>query len=232
MRGLVLCLVLVSVPRSGIAAPRPTVRAQIEKAVTAGPPHRLRKLELRPTMKKIMPRLTACYERERKRDPSSDGVVNTKLTIRNAPDLGMTLSVTGFETDGKLGQSKAFLACVTRTLEAGVLSPIATLGRADVMYPLTFATAAPSERDKAIVERADRAAKAKDWASVLEAAASGLKLTSLDGPMRRHLIELGGLSACHLRDATNARRYYALASPEYEHALETACTAGAIDLTR
>ena len=133
MRGLVLGLLLVSVPRDGIAAPRPTRRARIEQAIAAAPPHRLRKRELRPTMKKIMPRVTACYERERKRDPSSDGVVNTKLTIRNAPDLGMTLSVTGFETDGKLGQSKAFLACVTRTLEADVFSPISTLGRADVM---------------------------------------------------------------------------------------------------
>jgi hypothetical protein len=232
MRALVLGLVLVSFLQDGIAAPPPMVREQIGKAVAAAPPHRLRKRELRPPMKKIIPRLQRCYERERKRAPNIDGVVNTKLTIRNAPDLGMTLSVTGFETDGELGESKEFLACVTRTLEADVFPPIPTLGRADVMYPVTFATAAPSARDKAVVERAERAAKAKDWAAVLETAASGLKLTSLDGPLRRHLIELGGLSACHLRDATNARHYYALASPEYEEELETACSAESIDLVQ
>jgi hypothetical protein len=184
-------------------------------------------------MKKITPRIQRCYERERKRDPNIDGVVNTKLTIRNAPALGMTLSVTGFETDGKLGESKAFLACVTRTLEADVFSaPIQTVGRADVMYPMTFATTAPSAGDKAFVERAERAATAKDWAAVLETVASGLKLASLDGPSRRHLIELGGVAACNLRDASNARRYYALATPEYEEALETACAAVSIDLAQ
>lgn len=232
MRVLVFGLILVSFLQDGIAGPTPTVREQIEKAVAAAAPHRLRKRELRPAMKKIIPRIQSCYERELKRDPKIDGVVNTKLTIRNAPDLGMTLSVTGFETDGKLGESKEFLACATRTLEADVFSPIPTLGRADVMYPITFATAAPSARDKAVVDRADRATKANDWAAALESAASGLKLTSLDGPLRRHLIELGGLSACHLGDAKNARHYYALASPEYEEELETACSAESIDLAQ
>ncbi len=214
-----------------MAAP-PTVREKIGKGVDAAPPHRLCKRELRPTMKKIIPRLQTCYERERKRDPNIDGVINTKLTIRNSPHLGMTLSVSGFETDGKLGESEEFLACATRTLETAVFPPIRTLGRADVMYPVTFALTAPSARDKAVVERAERAMTAEDWSAVLEAAASGLKLTSLDGPLRRHLIELGGLSACRLRDATNARHYYALASPEYEEELETACSAESIDLAQ
>ncbi len=230
MRALVFGLLIVGLVPEGIAAPTPALREKIEKTVEGAPPHRLRKRELRPTMKKIMPRVRSCYERALKQDPNITGVVNTKLTIRNAPDLGMTLSVTGFETSGKLGESKEFLACVTRTLQADVAPAIPTLGRADVMYPITFATAAPSARDKAVVERAERAARAKDWATVREAAASGLELTSLDGPLRRHLIELGGLAGCNLRDATTARHYYALASPEYEEELEAACAAASIDL--
>jgi hypothetical protein len=226
MRAVLLCLLVVAGPAE---AAKPT-RAKVAQAVADAPSHRLRKSELRPTLKKIMPRVRACYERELETTPGVDGVVNIKLTVRNAPTLGLTLSVSGFETSGALGTSKSFLACVTRTLEGKVYAAIPTLGSADFIYPFTFTTVAPSDRDRAVVDRADASAQAEDWAAVLTTVASGLELTSLDGPLRRHLIELGGLAACHASDAPTAQHYYALASPEYEAEIETACAASSIPL--
>ena len=55
MRAVAFGLVLVSFLQDAVAAP-PTVREKVETAVAAAPPHRLRKRELRPTMKKIMRR--------------------------------------------------------------------------------------------------------------------------------------------------------------------------------
>lgn len=213
-------ILVVTALLAGDAAADP--RAQID-AITTG---KLRKLELRPTMKKLFPSVRACYERELKRTPKIAGVVNTQLTIRNDPKLGMTLTVDGFDTDGALGTSQPFLACVKATFEARVFPAIATRGIAHVTYPGTFSTEPLGDRDKPVVDRAVAHAKAARWTEALAAAGAGLKLTSLDGPLRRQLIEIGGVAACHLRDDKQARRYYALASPEHEAAIEQACAGG------
>lgn len=217
-----LALVLVLVCGEAAADTRGRINT-----ITTG---KLRKLELRPTMKKVFPSVRSCYERELKRSPRIAGVVNTQLTIRNDPELGMTLTVDGFDTDGALGTSQPFLACVKATFEGRVFPPIATRGLAHVTYPGTFSTEPLGDRDKPVVDRAAAHAKAARWSDALATAEAGLKLTSLDGPLRRQLIEIGGVAACHLRDDRQARRYYALASPEYEDAVRTACIGSKIDL--
>jgi hypothetical protein len=215
--------------------PRPlVVRAEAAPAVPA-PSARLRKAEVRPAMKAIAPLLQQCYvrERERTRDPELSGVINTKLTIRNEPGVALSLTVNGFDTHGKLGESRDFLACVTRTFESSAAPPVATRGVLEVTYPTTFAPQPPDHRDQAIVDAADRAATEGRWSDALAAAERGLELTSMDGPMRHRLIEVGGLSACHLDDEAAARQYFALASPEFEDELQQACADfAAIDLLR
>jgi hypothetical protein len=202
-------------------------RTEIDKTVTTG---RLRKLDLKPTLKAIFPTLQPCYARELARTPRIAGVVNTQLTVRNDPRLGLTLTVEGFDTSGPLGESQTFRACLKTTFEAKVFPPIATRGLRHLTYPGTFATEPPSDRDRAIVDKAVADAKAARWRDALATATRGLELTTLDGPPRRQLIEIGGVAACHLHDEVQARRYYALASPEHEAKLEQACTEAAIDL--
>ena len=202
-------------------------------AADAAPPKapRLRKAELRPTMKALFPRLTKCYERALARDPKVSGVINTMLKIRNEPGVGLTMRVTGFETHGPLGDSPEFLKCVTATFEAKVLPPVATRGVIDITYPGTFARQSPDGRDSAIVDAAARAADQGRWSEALADAERGLLLTSLDGPFRRRLIEIAGLSACHLRDEPKARYFFSLASPEFEDRVQQTCLeAATIDL--
>lgn len=205
-------------------------RREIEKAVAAAPATRLQKLEVRPTMKAIFPALTTCYQREVDRDPQIRGVVNTELLIRNDPKLGLTLTVEGFDTDGSLGSSKPFLACVKQVFEARVFPPIATRGSVRVTYPGTFTTEPLDNHDLSLVESADRALAAKRWSQALADATRGLEQTFLDGPPRRRLIEIGGVAACELKDQKAARRYYRLASPEFEERIAKTCAARRVKL--
>jgi hypothetical protein len=191
---------------------------------------RLRKAELRPGMKTIGPRLTACYEQAHARDPRVRGVVNVKLTIRNEPWFGAFLYVDGFETHGPLGESREFLACVKTTFESTVLPPVDTRDSLAVTYPLTFSPDAPDNHDRAIVDNAARAEQRGRWREAIELAARGLTSTSLDGPHRRRLISIAGRAACNAGDEAQARRYWSLASPEFEDGLQAACAKHAIDL--
>lgn len=204
-------------------------RRAIERAVDAAPGARLRKLDLRPTMKAMFPSLATCYERELARDPAIRGVVNTQLLIRNVPELGLSLTVEGFDPDGPLGMSRTFLDCATRTFEAKVWPPIATRGSVHVTYPGTFTTEPVDNHDLSLVKGAERALAATRWAAALADATAGLKLLFLDGPPRRRLIEIGGIAACELRDVAAARRYYRLASPEHEAVIVKACRGIALD---
>src|ERR1043165_2664925 len=123
---------LIALTSPASAAPPATslalLRRNIEQRVDQGPKHRLRKADLRPGMKVVMRLLDRCYAKALLIDPNISGVVNTGLTIRNDPTLGISLTVTGFDTDGRLGKSKQFLSCVTTTLESNVLPPLPTLG--------------------------------------------------------------------------------------------------------
>lgn len=202
-------------------------RREIEKAVGAA---RLQKRDVRPTMKAIFPALTTCYQRVVERDPQIRGVVNTELVIRNAPGLGLTLTVEGFDTHGSLGSSKPFLACVKRVFEAKVLPPIAPRGSVRVTYPGTFTTEPVDNHDLSLVESADRALASKRWAEALADATRGLEQTFLDGPPRRRLIEIGGVAACELKDRKAARRHYRLASPEFEDRIARTCAARGLTL--
>jgi len=100
MRALVFVLVLVTVVQDSIAAPSATrlaaLRRNIEHRVDEGPKHRLSKAEIRPRMKVVMRLLERCYRTALSTDPKISGVVNTALTIRSDPALGISLTVTGF----------------------------------------------------------------------------------------------------------------------------------------
>ncbi len=206
-------------------------RHQIEEAAARPGSTRLRKAALRSRLKAIAPLLTRCYEQARAHDPQISGVINTKLTIRNEPRLGMILSVTGFDTHGTLGQSRDFLACATTTFEAAVLPPIETRGSLDLTYPTTFAPLPPDNHDTAIVDQAAGAADHGRWSDALRDAEQGLELTSLDGTFRRRLIEIAGVAACHVKDEPKARHYFSLAAPQIEERLQRVCReAAAIDL--
>jgi hypothetical protein len=239
MRALGIGLLVVGFLRDGIAAPSPAppatklaaLRHSIEQRVDNGPKHRLSKAEIRPRMKVVMRLLDRCYRAALATNPTISGVVNTGLTIRSDPTHGISLTVTGFDTDGPLGQSKPFLACVKTTLEANVLPPVQTLGMLDVLYPLTFDPGGAAHPDDAsIVDDCVRAAKQGRCAEALDAAERGLKRTWLAGPLRHSLIEVAGTCACRLKDDTTARHYYALASPEFEDNIVRACAAVDIEL--
>lgn len=233
MRGLIFGLVLVSLVQDGIAAPRglAALRRNIEQRVDQGPKHRLSKADLRPRMKVVMRLLDRCYHGALLTDPKISGVVNTGLTIRSDPTLGISLTVTGFDTDGRLGESKEFLSCVKTTLESNVLPPLPTLGRIEVTYPLTFDPGGVDHHgDTSIVEGCVRAAKQGRCAEAVDAAERGLKRTWLAGPSRHSLIEVAGTCACRLQDELKARHYFSLASPEFEDNIVRACTAANIKL--
>jgi hypothetical protein len=239
MRSVVFGLALVSFLRYGIAAPSPVrgattlaaLRHRIEQRVERGPKHRLSKAELRPRMKVVMRLLDRCYRAALSTDPTISGVVNTGLTIRSDPTLGISLTVTGFDTHGRLGESKPFLACVKTTLEANVLPPVPTLGMLDVLYPLTFDPGGVAHPDDAsIVDACVRAENQGRCAEALDDAAHGLERSWLAGPSRHTLIEVAGTCACRVKDEARARHYYALASPEFEDNIVRACTAAGIKL--
>lgn len=201
------------------------LRRNIEQRVDHGPKHRLRKADLRPRMKVAMRRLGRCYDEALSTDPKISGVVNTGLTIRSDPTLGISLTVTGFDTDGPLGESKQFLSCVTATLESNVLPPLPALGAIEVTYPLTFDPGGVDHRDTSIVDDSVRAAKQGRCAEAVGAAERGLKRTWLAGPLRHSLIEVAGTCACRLKDEGKARHYFSMASPEFEDNIVRACAA-------
>lgn len=184
--------------------------------------------ELRPRLKVVM-RLLERYADARAIEPRTNGVVNTELTIRSEPELGISLTVHGFDTDGPLGESKDFLACVKTTLEANVLPPIATGGSIDVTYPMTFDPGGGDHHDTSVVD-AVRAAKQGHCADALDGAERGLEKPWLPGPSRHTLIEVAGTCACRLKDERKARHYFALASPEFEDKIVRACSTAKIQL--
>ena len=234
MRGFIFGLVLVCFLRYGMAAPATklaVLRRNIEQRVAKGPKHRLSKAELRPRMKVVMRLLDRCYDKARLIDPKTSGVVNTGLMIRSDPTLGISLTVTGFDTHGRLGESKPFLACVKTTLESNVLPPVPTLGTLDVLYPLTFDPGGVAhDDDTSLVDECVRAAKHGRCAEAVAAAERGLERSWLAGPLRHSLIEVAGTCACRLKDEAKARHYFALASPEFEDNIVRACTAVGIKL--
>jgi hypothetical protein len=182
-------------------------------------------------MKVVMRLLDRCYRAALSTDPTISGVVNTGLTIRSVPTLGISLTVTGFDTHGTLGESKPFLACVKTTLESNVLPPVPTLGMIEVLYPLTFdPTGVAHPDDASIVDDSVRAAKQGRCAEALDGAERGLERSWLAGPLRHTLIEVAGTCACRLKNETKARHYDALASPEFEDNIVRACTAVDIKL--
>jgi hypothetical protein len=184
---------------------------------------KLRKDEVGPAVKRVIPRLANCYKRVRARDPQISGVINTKLTVQNDPKLGMTLHVDGFDTSGPLGESREFLDCAKRTFESTTLPPLNTRGRLFLIYPSTFAPQPPDNHDAAIVVQAARAADEGRWSDALQDAEHGLQSTSLDGTYRRRLIEIAGLAVCHLKHEVKARFYFALAPAWAEARMQQVC---------
>ncbi len=231
MRALVAGALLVAAVQDGVAAPVSVVRRDIEQRVDHAPKHRLSKAQLRPRLKVVMRVVERCYRAALTRDPKISGVVNTGLLIRSDPTLGISLTVSGFETNGRLGESKEFLACMKTTLEAHVLPPISALGRLEVIYPMTFDPGGTVHPDDAsIVEDCVRAARHGRCAEAVDAAERGLERSWLAGPLRHRLIEEAGICACRLKDEAKARHYFALASPEFEDEIVRACTTADITL--
>lgn len=233
MRAHLVSLVLVGLLHDGIAAPRGLagLRHDIEQRVDHGPKHRLSKAELRPRLKVVMRLLDRCYREALSTDPKIRGVVNTGLTIRSDPTLGISLTVTGFDTSGRLGESKEFLACMKTTLESSVLPPVPTLGTIDVIYPMTFDPGGGAHPDdRSLVDDCVRAAKEGHCTEALDAAERGLERSWLAGPLRHTLIEVAGTCACRIKNEPKARFYFALASPEFEDNIVRACTEVTIKL--
>jgi len=156
--------------------------------------------------------------------------VNTELTIRSDPSLGISVTVTGFDTYGRLGESKPFLSCVTTTLESNVLPPVPTLGAIEILYPLTFHPGGADPSDTSIADVTIVAASQGRCTEAVDAAERGLKRAWLAGPLRHSLIEVAGTCACRLKDERRARHYFSLASPEFEDNIARACTAASINL--
>lgn len=208
-----------------------TRRAIAERVDSAGV-HQLTKRELRPALKIAMRRVQSCYERAVSTDAKLSGVVNTKLTIRNDPALGLSLTVTGFETDGALGDSKEFLSCMKNTLEANVEPPLPVLGRLDTLYPMTFDPGGrPHSDDASIVADCLREAKRGHCAEAIDDAERALKRSWLAGDLRHRLIEAAGTCACRLKDETKARRYVSLAPPDFADHIVGACASVGIQIT-
>lgn len=236
-RRLTVGFASMAVGLAGIAVAKPAettrvaaVRGDIEHRVDHAPNHHPSKAELRPRLKVAMRRLERCYIEARASDPRINGVVNTELTIRSDPKLGISLTVRGFDTDGPLGESKTFLACMKTTLEADVLPPIATGGTIEVTYPMTFDPGGVDHRDDSTVAATLRAAKQGHCADALDSAERELKKPWLPGPSRHSLIEAAGTCACRVKDERKARHYFSLASPELEDAIVRACAAVEIQL--
>jgi len=202
----------------------PDLHRRIEQRVARSPKRHPSKAALRPRLKVVMRLLERCYRDALASDPKTSGVVNTSLTIRSDPELGISLTVTGFATHGPLGISKAFLTCMKTTLEANVLPPIASLGTIDVIYPMTFEPGGGAhDDDQAIVDASVRAASGGRCAEAFDGAERGLERSWLAGPLRHRLIEIAGTCACRLRNEAEARHYFELASPEFADNIVRAC---------
>jgi hypothetical protein len=178
----------------------------------------LRKAHVRPALKTIHPRTTSCYG-----NSQLSGVVNTKLTV-HSDERGIRLSVDGFDTHGAIGESRDFLACLTKELQSVVLPAIAAHGTLSVIYPSTFAPTPPDNHDRAIVGKAARALQAKRWRDALTLAERGLESTSLDGTFRRRLVEIAGSAACRIGDDAKTQNYMLLASQDAEDRIRRACS--------
>jgi hypothetical protein len=193
-------------------------------------PRALTKDLVRPTMKQLVPHLGACYEQARQREPTLGGVFNLDIRVDSEPGYGTIVTVRGFDTAGAIGRSDEFRDCATVTLGALVLPPIANGGSLDLIYPLTFATEPPDNRDAGVLARARNAVAQNDWRTALAHAERGLERTSLDGTIRRPLIEIAGLAACNLRLVAKARHYVALAPAQAEPAVRAACKQSGVEL--
>jgi hypothetical protein len=185
-------------------------------------PRALTKDDVRAPLKRVVPLVARCYDRARASDLAIAGVVNPELTVTSAGGK-TTIRVRGFDTSGPLGRSPAFRACAKAAIEGAVLPPLAVTGSIELMYPMTFAPQPPDNRDAGVLADARRAAYGNRWADALAAAERGLELTSIDGTIRRPLIEIAGIAACRLGRIAKARHYLALAGPAQERAIRASC---------
>jgi hypothetical protein len=190
--------------------------------VRADPPRALTKDDVRATVKRVVPLVEPCYVRAHASDPTIAGVVNPELTITSGGGR-TTFRVRGFDTTGPLGKNAAFLACAKAALEGAVLPPLAVTGSIALTYPITFTTRAPDNHEASILDDARRALAGQRWADALATAERGLELTSIDGTIRRPLIEVAGIAACRLGRTAKVRHYLELSSPTHERAIRAAC---------
>jgi hypothetical protein len=197
----------------------PKRRAELARAIAEAHvgDRKLTKEQVRLPLKRVMSILQPCFV------GAPGGVLNIELAIDSARGVGAVLTVRGFDASGPVVRALEVRECVSSTMQAIVLPPIADGGRIELTYPLTLAARPPDNRDTRLVDEADRAIGDGQWTRALVAAERGLEQTSLDGTFRRRLIEIAGLAACNLKDEAKARRYLALASPEVEPKLRETC---------
>jgi hypothetical protein len=226
MRAAVL-LALMTMTMTASARPATTAvvdrkhRAQIAAALGApretGPVATLGKAEmLGPIHHLVVPLLRGCFAHV-----AGDGVVNLELAVDSLAGEGTIFSVRDFDTAGAV--TPALRDCLRGTVEAIVAPPIGNGGHAELIYPFTFAQTPPDNHDTRLVDEANAAAEAGRWDAALAAAERALTMTSLDGPVRRKLIGIAGVAACHLKDEKKARHYALLASDAIEPQIRAAC---------
>jgi hypothetical protein len=172
----------------------------------------LTKNDVRPTMKRLIPLVADCY--------AGGAAVILDLALAIESDEDTRIRVRGFTGDAP----EALRDCLKRKIEATVFPAIAR-GHLDITYPLTFAARAPDNRGRRVLVDARRAAGARRWKDALALAERGLTDTALDGTVRRPLIEIAGVAACHLKDRPRAHRYMQLASQGNEQVIRAACAA-------
>jgi hypothetical protein len=190
--------------------------------VAADPARALTKDDVRAAVKRVVPLVAPCYERAHANDPTIAGVVNPELTITIRGGR-TTFRVRGFDTTGPFGKNAAFRACMKAALEDAVLPPLAVTGSIELTYPITFTPQAPDNREAWILDDARRALADQRWPEALATAERGLELTSIDGTIRRPLIEVAGIAACRLGRTAKLRHYLELASPAHERAIRAVC---------
>jgi hypothetical protein len=188
----------------------------------ADPARALTKEDVRATVKRIVPLVEPCYVRAHASDPAIAGVVNPELTITSGGGR-TTFRVRGFDTSGPLGKNAAFRACAKAALEGAVLPPLAVTGSIELTYPITFTSQPVDNRDASVLDDARRALTGQRWADALATAERGLELTTIDGTIRRPLIEVAGIAACKLGRTAKLRHYLELSSPAHERAIRAAC---------
>ncbi|HEY5951453.1 MAG TPA: hypothetical protein VIV40_38430 [Kofleriaceae bacterium] len=188
----------------------------------------LTKQDVKPALKQLVPMLTRCYVAAQRRKPSIRGVVNTRFAVTSTRERTRVV-VKGFDTAGELGESKPFRSCVIKTVAAAKL-PSSGEGTIELLYPITFAPTPPDNADTTLFDQAKQAAAKGDWSEALAKAERGLESTSIDGTVRRPLIAIAGVAACHLSDQTKARHYTALASPNEEREIRDVCKLANVEL--